>query len=76
MKPDWKPTVNGLTPSWLDAPEWANYAAMDKEGDWYWYEKEPTPGKMYWIPQDGRTLLIEEFRISYWKSSLTKRPGK
>lgn len=28
-------------PDWKDAPEWAQYLAMDADGKWYWYEKQP-----------------------------------
>jgi len=28
-------------PSWKNAPEWANYLAMDKDNDWYWHAFEP-----------------------------------
>lgn len=28
------------TPEWKDAPEWAQYVAMDESGDWFWYEKK------------------------------------
>ena len=30
-----------MKPSWNDAPEWANYLAMDSDNDWYWYESKP-----------------------------------
>lgn len=26
---------------WTQAPEWANFAAMDSDGEWWWYQKEP-----------------------------------
>jgi len=29
-------------PDWKDAPEWANWLAMEPTGEWSWYEKEPT----------------------------------
>lgn len=29
-------------PDWKDAPEWANYVAMDDDGSWWWFEKEPS----------------------------------
>lgn len=32
-----------MKPSWNDAPEWANWLAMDEGGDWFWYEQKP-----YW----------------------------
>lgn len=28
-------------PNWDEAPKWATYAAMDDDGDWYWYETRP-----------------------------------
>jgi len=28
-------------PDWDDAPEWANYVAMDVDGNWFWFENEP-----------------------------------
>lgn len=30
-----------MKPDWKDAPEWANYLAMDKDGEWYWFSSEP-----------------------------------
>jgi hypothetical protein len=28
-------------PDWKDAPKWANWLAMDGDGQWWWYEDEP-----------------------------------
>ena len=28
-------------PSWDDAPEWANWLAMDENYEWWWFELEP-----------------------------------
>ena len=28
-------------PNWCDAPDFAEYLAMDSDGEWYWYEVEP-----------------------------------
>lgn len=30
-----------MKPSWSDAPEWANWLAMDEDGRWYWFEHQP-----------------------------------
>lgn len=30
-----------LTIDWTQAPEWANFAAMDYDGEWWWYENKP-----------------------------------
>jgi hypothetical protein len=29
-------------PDWKDAPDFARYLAMDRDGEWYWYEEKPT----------------------------------
>lgn len=29
------------TPSWDEAPEWANWLAQDADGEWGWFEKQP-----------------------------------
>lgn len=39
-----------MKPDWSDAPEWANYLAMDNNGDWYWYEEKPEICCMSWLP--------------------------
>lgn len=28
-------------PDWKDAPEWAQWLAMDENGVWYWYACQP-----------------------------------
>ena len=30
-----------MKPSWKDAPEWAQWLAMDKAGNWFWFQREP-----------------------------------
>ncbi len=37
-----------MKPDWKDAPEWANWLAMDGDGVWFWYELEPV-----WSPSYG-----------------------
>jgi len=31
-----------MKPSWDDAPEWAQWLAMDADGEWAWYELQPS----------------------------------
>lgn len=38
-----------MKPSWDDAPEWANWLAMDGDGEWIWYKDEP-----YWEGIDAQ----------------------
>lgn len=58
--------------SWNDAPEWAQYLAMDSNGAWYWYSHKPTveDGDYVWYFVDGRYKRAD----SDWKESLESRP--
>ena len=33
--------MSTMEPSFDNAPEWANFVAMDGDGEWYWFEEEP-----------------------------------
>lgn len=35
-------------PNWDNAPAWANWLAMDSDGEWYWYEKQPIQNGNNW----------------------------
>ena len=36
-------------PSWSKSPPWANYIAMDADGEWMWHQHEPViGGEKYW----------------------------
>lgn len=36
---------------WNLAPDWARYAAMDKDKTWYWYEERPYSSSIgIWFP--------------------------
>lgn len=63
-------------PSWKDAPEWAEYRAMDGNGVWWWYEKKPAFDGRIWIRNDGKHKTVfndDKFRA---RNSLEKRPAK
>ena len=64
-------------PSWNSAPAWANYLAMDKSGDWYWFELEPFENEysFYW-GASGRVELASAAQETHWAKSLEKRPIK
>jgi len=57
--------------NWTDAPEWAQWAAQDADGDWYWYEEEPS------AVEDGFQArgMIWAVRPK-WRESLQQRPVK
>ncbi len=56
-------------PDWKDAPEWAAWVAMDEDGSWYWYEKEPKQLPDSWF-SDGKYLMATR----EWEVSLESRP--
>ena len=55
-------------PDWKDAPEWANWLAIDEYDEWYWYEFKPqfedgewlTDGRIEFAFQPACTLHLEE----------------
>lgn len=65
-----------MKPDWKDAPEWAQYLALDADGVWYWYEKKPfklddmTDG---WYSRYGRVEQASSF--APWRKSLEQRPN-
>ena len=63
---------------WNKAPAWANYAAQDADGAWYWYENKPylAPGSRDWdIPHAGdRMVRIPEAHTPSHAETLQERP--
>jgi len=72
--------------NWDEAPEWAQYWAMDSDGDAFWYEKSPRIDEPdgVWTPFIdtfgwGLTEYANEFAPTYgvspenWKQSLSAR---
>jgi len=58
---------------WEDAPEWAQWAAQDADGEWWWYEAEPIRYVASWARHVGRRDRIEELEHR-WRDTLEKRP--
>ena len=58
--------------NWDDAPEWANYVAMDSDGSWWWYRDVPNLGINTW-----RSLELSEiiWGNANWENSLQERPN-
>ena len=61
-----------------DCPEWAEYAAVDKDGVACFFEKEPRVGVALWVPGDtgDKYGAIPVFNSSDWKNSLIRRPSR
>jgi hypothetical protein len=60
-------------------PSWAEYAAMDENKKWYWFEEQPCMFNMVWKTEKHFTLLhpseVPVFKGD-WKDSLVKNPNK
>ena len=65
-----------MKPNWSTAPAWANYAAMDEDGAWYWYGKKPEVATDCWAPAAFGVALEFEACTSLmdWHHSLEERP--
>jgi len=59
-----------MKPEWRHAPSWANYMAMDRNGEWFWFENEPKldEAENIWRPNQGRNE-----RAYHWKESTDRR---
>lgn len=38
-----------MKPSWDDAPTWAQWLAMNKSGNWFWFEYKPHAEIMFTV---------------------------
>ncbi|AVO24129.1 hypothetical protein [Xanthomonas phage XPP9] len=63
-----------MIPDWDDAPDWAQYAACDYNGVWYWYDAEPYihPSGV-WAWYGVRAEAINPITVD-WTDSKMRRP--
>ena len=68
---------------WTHAPEWATHVAMDKNGQWHWYNQEPFANTIYvehqWFfrvsSQHTKYEKAPDFGCDvYWSETLATRP--
>lgn len=60
---------------WNDAPPpWAQYLAMNEDGDWWWFEVSPEQGHGQWFGRTGRTQLAFK-NDTWWIKSVSARPN-
>lgn len=66
-----------LKPDWDKAPEWAEWWAVDENGQCYWYERKPhiSERETYWDYPD-HDCDAEFAIVDGWKESLQERPPK
>ena len=80
---DAMPNLPGV-PEWSEAPEWAEWLAIDNNGEWYWYERQISADDMRgaWDYGSGLSGAIRSAAYSSddgrpdWRSSLQPRPAK
>ncbi len=63
-----------MKPSWDDAPSWANWLAMDENGEWFWYELQPKKSyaRGFWASA-GRSKAASQ-KAKDWDETLEQRP--
>lgn len=63
-------------PDWSQAPEWANWWAMDMDKNCYWYEDKLHLGDVEWDRHSiGRSFKSKPYGYTgNWQDSLRKRP--
>jgi hypothetical protein len=61
-----------MKPDWKAAPAWANYLAMDEDGEWYWYEEKPTIEQNDLWHTGGRHQIA--LYPPNWRDTLEEKP--
>lgn len=60
---------------WHEAPAWAQWAAMDRRGGWFWYEEEPHDEDGYFTANAGRVVQFSHTPYpTHWRLSQHHRP--
>jgi hypothetical protein len=65
-------------PSWENAPDWANFVAMDSDGIWWWYGGRPEKLKDIWQASSINEMAEPIDGIlggADWEESLEERPS-
>lgn len=63
-----------MNPDWSNAPEWANYFAMDADGTWWWHELKPTienKSQSEWY-SEGKMMYAFGLNLD-WQNSMKAR---
>lgn len=58
---------------WDEAPEWAQWAAMDADGEWWWYQAEPEVSRILWRHTTGLLCRFDFPPCTNWKESKRRR---
>lgn len=66
-------------PDWKDAPDWANWLAQDKDGEYCWWNIRPALAASLWAQGYPEESFFYE-SVGYfeknidWQSTLEQRP--
>jgi len=65
-----------MKPDWKDAPEWAEWLALDGRGEWCWHEKAPSIStfRQVWFNDGEKEFAATDLSEQDWKESLERRP--
>ena len=68
-----------MKPDWKDAPEWAQWLAMDEDGEWCWFDYRPFAEDQWckWEVSIGRYAIADHHNNqvnSNWRETLESRP--
>lgn len=68
-----------MTIDWTQAPAWAQYHAIDQNGNGYWFEDLPTISDYHsvWQTDEESNLIASDFTLlagQDWRQSLVGRP--
>ena len=55
-------------------PPWANWKAVDKSGDAFFYENEPTQKELTWSAK-GRVQMLGEVKATRWQETKVAKDG-
>lgn len=67
-----KPVVD-----WSVMPTWAKFVAMDRNSNWYWYDKKPTKDCFKWNNMCQAGIIPSSYAPKFngdWTESLIERP--
>ena len=53
-----------MKPLWDDAPEWARWLAVNKRGNWYWFEFKPHADMMFNVFTPSRKRRSSRYQFA------------
>ena len=62
-----------MKPKWSEAPEWANFLAMDADGKWWWFRNKPIVGDSQWVCQPNNMVSRAGLTDNGWRDTCEQR---